>query len=201
MHPTNRVPPNSNGFSQYLGFRISVSLSQSYKGSTQLLELRLATTVPPNHKLEFGKPDVLHRVYSKTVGFKNSNPYRACRILQDYGGETLKPTWIYCNYDILASLDKYKSKPHPRFGTVSLIINTVDKHGKTGFRGGKNLKGSQHYPKPFGVAIRKVFLKHEQLIRQGMLAKRLGAKGGGFMSGDQWNDAKLGTVIEYLLKP
>ena len=144
---------------------------------------------------------MLHREYSKATALKKSNPCGACGILQDYGGETLKPTWIYCNYNILKDLDKFKSKPHPRFGTVSLTVKTVDKHGKAGFKGGPNLKGSQHYPKPFGVAIRKLFLKHEQLIRRGMLEKRSGARGGAFVSGDPWSDAKLGTVIEYLLKP
>ncbi len=84
---------------------------------------------------------------------------------KDHGGDTDKPTWLYCNYDILEGLGNERTGPGSKYGKLSLV-KTWKANGKTKFCGNKNLKQSQHYPTAFGVAIRNVILKNQAQIYQ-----------------------------------
>jgi len=106
----------------------------------------------------------------------------------------VKPTWLYCNYDILNTLDEFRTGPGPLFGRVEL----VKKHAGGKYSGGKDLKKSQHYPRDFGVAVRKLHLKHESRIRSNMAALRracMTTQNALAPKADSWDDAQLESLI------
>ena len=122
--------------------------------------------------------------------------------MQDYGGESQKPTWLYSNYNILDTLDDYVTGQTTSFGKAEMVKTSKNKHtGKLGFSAGKDLKTSQHYPKNFGLAVRKTSLKHERYIRCNM-ARLCGLSKNtrNHMTNSSWADADISSVIEYLLK-
>ena len=93
-------------------------------------------------------------------------------VLQDFGADSDKPTWLYCNYRILDSLGDYMSGPGPQWGKKEMVKRYVNRFGEKKFHGGKDLKSSQHYPLGFGVAVRKTFLKHKPEIQTRMALLR-----------------------------
>ena len=78
----------------------------------------------------------------------------------------------------------------------------IDKHGKKKYCGGKDLKASQHYPREFGIAIRKVTLKHAPTIKANMarLKKAAAQSGTRAFASDHWADAHLNEVCAYLMQ-
>lgn len=72
--------------------------------------------------------------------------------------------------------------------------------GKKCFRGGCDLKASQHYPVGFGQAVRKIVLKNETAVKKNMKRLRVAARTSSakLKGGDDWADAKLESVVDFL---
>jgi hypothetical protein len=126
--------------------------------------------------------------------------FRKAIKMKNYGGASVKPTWLYCNYDCLDTIDEFMTEPGVDFGERSLCVSYTDKRGKTKVMGGKDLKNSQHYPRPFGVAIRKMCLKHKAEVSTRMkniktMAKQTAEK---LTTSDPWNDADMEAVWAFL---
>jgi len=120
---------------------------------------------------------------------------------QDYGGNTDKPTWLYCNYDVLDEIDKYKTGPGPEYGTTSLVNRYTNKHGVAKWNGGKELKGSQEYTKDFAMAVKKLVTKNEVKVRRHRQALRKASRHTkAVMRRDPelWKDAGLWEVMNHL---
>ena len=93
-----------------------------------------------------------------------------CR--QDYGGDTDKPTWLYTNYQHIDDLDMFRTGPSENFGQHKLCKKYHTENKYTGqktvkYQGSAHLKGSQHYPKAFGIAVRKMTEKNTTLSTKG----------------------------------
>ena len=122
--------------------------------------------------------------------------------LQDFGGDSEKGTWLYSNYNVLEDLDLFKSGPGKDFGKRPLTRQYYNSKGKKKFHGTKNLKASEHYPKPFGVAVKNVFLKNRDKIRTCMSKLRLASLrcSSSSLDRDRWPDADLSSVAAFLVK-
>ena len=119
--------------------------------------------------------------------------------MQDFGGDSRKPTWLYSNYDILDGLDKFKSGPGPMYGHTPLVEYSTNRDGKKCYQGTSSLKHSQEYPKEFGLAVRKLILKNERKIRARKASLiRLSSAPVCPIGRDKWDDAELSSVIAYL---
>ena len=81
-----------------------------------------------------------------------------------------------------------------------MVEKYYNKHGELKFKGGRNLKPSQHYPRGFGTAVRKMALKHQQSIKatQARLMRDAHLTRNPF-SDDDWSDACLSDVIDILV--
>jgi len=120
---------------------------------------------------------------------------------EDYGGNTVKPTWIYCNYDVLDELDNYKTRPGPGYGSTSLVNRYISKDGVTKWNGGKELKGSQEYTKDFAMAVKKLVTKNEVKVRMHKEALRKASRCTNLVmrrDPELWKDAGLGEVMNHL---
>ena len=76
--------------------------------------------------------------------------------MEDFGGDTKKPTVLYASADWFGKLTAWKVDAPVRNG-VNLVTSYVDKLGKKRCTGNSNLKLSQHYPRQFGEAFAKMF--------------------------------------------
>ncbi len=74
--------------------------------------------------------------------------------MKDYGGSTLKPTWLYSQHGWLGEIGKYRGlTPEytgPKKQTAVCFIDRYVNHRVTG---GKDLKETQSYPRGFGSAM------------------------------------------------
>ena len=120
---------------------------------------------------------------------------------QDYGGNTDKPTWIYCNYDILDEIDNYKTQPGPGYGTTSLVARYLNNDGVTKFCGNKQLKSSQEYTADFAMAVKKLVTKNEVKVRMHREALRKASRHTKMVmrrDPEYWKDAGLWEVMNHL---
>jgi len=85
-----------------------------------------------------------------------------------YGGRSLKPTWLYSNYEWVTGIDRYATQTKAealRTPNLELVKKYVDGSGRVRIVGNGNLKGSQAYPRGFGEAIALLHHEHEPELR------------------------------------
>jgi hypothetical protein len=82
-----------------------------------------------------------------------------------YGALTRKPVWLYGFNCSLRNIHDYRTTPLPT-RTSNLTTSHIDNDGRKRFSGTKALKGSQTYPKDFGVALNKIYRQHEEGLKK-----------------------------------
>jgi len=92
--------------------------------------------------------------------------WRHSVFMQNYGGPTAKPTWLWSNRKFIAEIDSYASQPQQQQQQQSLVQVWEGHDGKRKFRGNSATKGSQEYPIGFGVAVAKLYSKHDGTLKQ-----------------------------------
>jgi len=120
---------------------------------------------------------------------------------KDYGGNTEKPTWLYCNYDILDDIDNYRTSPGPEYGKTCLVTHYRDSAGAKKFCGNKNLKGSQEYTEGFARAVKKLITKNEMKVRRHREALRQASRHtreSMHKDPELWRDADVASIMNYL---
>jgi hypothetical protein len=87
------------------------------------------------------------------------NVYRVRMTMADYGGDSLKPSWLYTNCPFLQTIADFKC-PSEEVPNRTLAVHYKNSAGKPCVRGGPDLKQSQAYPAGFGRALVRVFESH-----------------------------------------
>ena len=96
--------------------------------------------------------------------------------MKDYGAPTQKGTWLYCSDPWISDIALFKAKagPSAEHGK-EMVVHYVDSKGIKRIAGGRDLKGSQAYPKGFGTAVCRLQAKpYETLNRFSCLKDLLG---------------------------
>lgn len=133
---------------------------------------------------------------------------RVCRFefaMMDFGAPTLKPTWIYCNYQQCGDVRQHfvERRPEPRH----MVRRYIDKRGRSVFSGAPDLKRSQKYPRGFGEAVASMYTQHtEHFQRQARELHKAavrafsdcGVSDGAVDADDAWEDARLEGVLRLL---
>ena len=89
--------------------------------------------------------------------------------MKEYGGETVKGTWLYCNLPIIKDISLFKiatnnKSTSPRC-SAELVRKEV-KNGRVAITGNPEaLKNSQHYPIGFGRAVASVIAMHAEVFK------------------------------------
>jgi hypothetical protein len=128
--------------------------------------------------------------------------------MRDHGGGSLKPTWIYSNRDFVSELDEVAAGASGE-APKQLARRYEDGNGRMRVQGTEHLKGSQAYPVQFGLAVARIYQRHEeQLKRDAAIAKAdaltlLDANHENLVEmscndSDLWTDAGLSSVLSYL---
>ena len=133
--------------------------------------------------------------------------YRYFIRMRDYGAASEKGTWIYSQYPWVGDISRFKAPRKDTPSTVVVATTYLNSKGKSCFKGGKDLKASQKYPRGFGEALQKLFELHKADIRKHVadLEQRashlrvfredlFGAPS------DDWADADLAPVFDILLQ-
>ena len=85
--------------------------------------------------------------------------------MSSFGAPTPKRTWVYSNKPHINGIEDY-SVPKTNGVKKQMVKKYKNAKGETKITGGKDLKGSQSYPDPFGFAILGLMVEHEEsLIR------------------------------------
>lgn len=101
----------------------------------------------------------LQQVLQSVTVFRHS----FCMI--DFGHDSLKPTWLWSNRDIIREVDQWKIRRSERNPRVPLVDAHIDSSGRRIFHGNGNTKASQAYPEAFGHAIAKVYRTHDVMLK------------------------------------
>ena len=139
--------------------------------------------------------------------------YRISLRMGDYGADTEKPSWLYTTSKELENIGKLKTR-HFQKGDAehNLATSYVDGGGNRRCVGNQFLKGSQAYPRGFGVAVHKVYMQHQAVFQARAAAIGIAASsrrpnilklfniaaGNGESKKAMWGDAKVTEVFTYL---
>lgn len=82
-----------------------------------------------------------------------------------YGSPSEKPTWIYSSEESVEELEKFRPLFQTKKDKVSLVDRYTDGSGRQRIKGNKNLKMSQSYPLPFGIALARLRSHHAARIK------------------------------------
>ncbi|CAK9092925.1 Uncharacterized protein SCF082_LOCUS43721 [Durusdinium trenchii] len=80
--------------------------------------------------------------------------------MADYGGPTEKRTALYSSSDAIDSLPDYKTPRNLK--NKEMVPHYIDGQGISRVCGGSDLRGSQAYPRQFGIALSKCRTLHER---------------------------------------
>ena len=69
--------------------------------------------------------------------------------MEDFGGNSKKPTWLYSNYQEINDITEFTSTDNCNRKRIKLVQTTRDANGKAQVTGNAHLKASQAYPKQF----------------------------------------------------
>ena len=83
-----------------------------------------------------------------------------------FGGNTEKPTWLYCDKKEVDDITDFSLPRKLRTRNVEMVKRYKDRHGVIRVQGGKDLKQSQSYPRGFGKAVAKWHLKHADKFKR-----------------------------------
>ena len=116
----------------------------------------------------------LMAMHPRFLQFMGSIPlWRMSLNMQDYGGETVKPTWLYCSDEFVGELTSYRRATPPSPSRREMVKKYVDADGRTRVAGGRDLKASQSCPCGFGYAIEMLLRRHAVRISENaLLAQR-----------------------------
>ena len=126
-------------------------------------------------------------------------------LMKNFGARTEKGTWLYSNHPEVNDIDQYYIPWHERCcaSNVEMVRKTVNAAGKLCINGGRDLKGSQSYPRAFGCAVAKLFTRHqEEFTKRAVELHRaawLGTWSPRSGSEDVWCKAELWSVFQLLL--
>ncbi len=74
----------------------------------------------------------------------------------NFGGPTLKPTWLWSNRPCLSKISDYVI-PESSAPREALVQTWENAGGQRKFRGNSKTKGSQEYPPAFGEAVASLY--------------------------------------------
>ncbi|CAL1129927.1 unnamed protein product [Cladocopium goreaui] len=98
--------------------------------------------------------------------------------MSDFGAPTTKRTLLYSSHREVENLLEYKVEP--QLQDREMVVSYTNHKGERRIHGGRDLKGSQAYPKQFGSALCKVrtqFLsKHRRAAKQKLREARKSTK-------------------------
>lgn len=99
---------------------------------------------------------------------KQVKTYRYSLNMEDYGGPTKKPTWLYSGRKEIEDLPLYKPLPHqlPKRESKEMVTYYEDSNGVARFAGGKDLKSSQSYPRQFGRALARLRSQYQEEVKR-----------------------------------
>jgi hypothetical protein len=83
----------------------------------------------------------------------------------EFGGKTLKPSWIYSNAPWIGELNLFKTTSRPTEPS-NLAVTYYNSAGQKKFCGTKELKASQAYPSGFGRAVSLLYEKHRDTLEE-----------------------------------
>ncbi|CAK9073791.1 Uncharacterized protein SCF082_LOCUS36050 [Durusdinium trenchii] len=78
----------------------------------------------------------------------------------DHGGPTPKPTLLYSSHACIAGLNDFRTMPQHR--NREITVRYTNRAGEKRWHGGKDMKGSQSYPRQFGVSLARLRTLHEK---------------------------------------
>ncbi len=121
----------------------------------------------------------------------------------DFGAETLKPTWLYCNFAGIGDIDLFKTTKFVIGNSKQIVKKSRRADGTIAVSGGPGLKATQTYPEGFGEAIamlRKRMDAHVHLHATMAAAKSRDVAMPRLFSPalDKWEDANLGGIFARL---
>ena len=131
--------------------------------------------------------------------FLSTHPvYRMTLDMYDFGGETTKPTVLYCSHDWFDEMSSYAMERPPPLKTLASRV-WDDETEKWCVTGGGNLNQSQHYPPSFGRSIARVFNSHKHEVRTAAVEQlqRLARSEEVGDDCDPWDDAGMDAVLAY----
>lgn len=141
---------------------------------------------------------------------RHFNLFRVSFPMGNFGGETQKDTWCYSFHSCVMKLPQYATTKFVKANSgIQVVVVKTDKSGKTSVSGGKDLKGTQHYPDGFGEAITNLYLDCKKEIEADYAAFRSEVENNGKLRNlweaaagrDQlWHDARLLRVLRHLQK-
>jgi hypothetical protein len=127
--------------------------------------------------------------------------------MADFGGPTLKPTWLYASDERLGDVRQHYVPRNPQ--PKSMVRRYVDKRGRPVFAGSTDLKASQAYPEAFGRALasthvvnagyfrRRARDLHKSAVRAFEHHPQLAMED---TNSDPWHDAELSCILEMLAR-
>ena len=90
--------------------------------------------------------------------------WRQSVCMGDFGADTQKATWLYCDHACIARIDHFQSSMVAGSKT-SLATTRVDDFGNKCVDGNANLKRSQAYTRQFGWALVQTYRMHQEHIQ------------------------------------
>ena len=124
--------------------------------------------------------------------------YRFTLDMYQYGGDTAKPTVVYCSHpwfeDILRD-----AFDRPKAEKTLASREWCPVKEKFVVTGNADIKSSQHYPIAFGRCVARVYHRHREELRAAALEHltSLSTMPAPIQDLDDWADANMGEVIEY----
>jgi hypothetical protein len=143
---------------------------------------------------------------------KRHTLYRCSINMKSFGGETLKPTWLYCAHQCIQHFPAY-GKYSGAETSKATVIRTVNSAGKVCVTGGPDLKSTQAYPRGFGLACNRFFCDFKGDIEADFKRLRGAALSSpkskvkacdlfrqSAASTETWPDAKLQEVMDFIVQ-
>ena len=140
----------------------------------------------PHSSLLFQHPRMQQLVRSLTI-------YRAHMYMGAFGAESPKPTFLWAP---ISDVKKF-SLPLPEGKEwVETVSKTTKEDGTVQITGNSNLKGTQTYPREFGLATVRVW--RTAVKRSVPLIKESNPPCSFWSPKDSWKDADLTEVVQFL---
>jgi hypothetical protein len=139
--------------------------------------------------------------------------YRCSINMQSFGGETLKPTWLYCAHECIQHFPAYGKHSGEVTTSKTTVVRKVTSTGKIAVTGGPDLKSTQAYPRGFGLACNRFFVDFKGEIEADFKRVRGAALSSPMSkvkardlfrqpsaSTETWPDAKLQEVMDFIMQ-